>query len=396
MQEGKQFTDFSGGMNNIAQVNNLPANAVREISNMDPVEGGALQLRAGAQRILQLDNLRGGVEVNGDLIVVGDRLQRFIPYAGTVVDLGAAPDGEVAGASMNGDAFLNIGATMLRVRETTVGPWCLPEINLMVGVGAGALPGGVYRLAVTAVDQFAAETGCDPMIVQVADGSSITVSWVAPPGAVSCKVYASATNGETLYFQTTATGEFTLSTPAQDQTARLTTMNLQAPPNANLIASHKGRLLLAAGNVLWATEPFAVHLVNFATGYLAYESPITVVIGVEGGVYVATETRTWFVADFGTTKVQQAVVLEVGAVPGSGVLLPDGRATWITRYGQAFGSPTGALELPQRNSYAPVIASHASAGVVDHNGVQMVVTNLKGATNTNSLGVEDFFDMEIE
>lgn len=135
---------------------------------------------------------------------------------------------------------------------------------------------------------------------------------------------------------------------------------------------------------------------NKAYGFVQYGAPVDMVAVTDGGIYVAAGQKTYFLSAPGTADISQRTVLEVGAVPGSGVTLPSGLATWMTRYGQAMGDIGGSVQLPQRDRHAPILASEASAGLVEANGLQMLVTTMRGATGPNSLGVEDSFDMEIE
>lgn len=388
--------NFSGGIDNVSPVDALQDKTVRDLCNFDPNPTGKLTLRPSLVQQEVLTGVVGGVHVDNDIIVVADTLRRFYASKGYSVSLGAAPAGStVVGAGLNGDAFLQVGVTQLRVRGETVAPWALPEIVPQVSVVAGALPAGVYKVAVTALDTFNAESGATPLVVHLTQPGAISLTWAAPAGAVETRVYCSATDGETLYLQGSPTSSMVIAN-LRDDTAVMTTGFLQPPPLASQIAAYKGRLMLAAGSTLWGTAPFAPHLLNYVSGFISYGADIQMIQPVDGGIYVATDNRTYFVEDFGLETERQAVVAEVGATAGSQVLLPDGRGTWLTPYGQVFGDPGGKLDFPQRQRYAPPIASAASAGVFNHNGVQVVVNNLRGAVNPNTLAVTDSFDMEID
>lgn len=389
---GELISSFAMGMNNVAQPDALPDGFVRDACNLDPTVGGGLAMRAGYALVSPVSNVRGGVAMDDRLVIVSDRILLFFPADGSIVDIGAAPAGSaVIGASLNGDCFLQVGTTQLRVRGITLAPWAPPNPGVSVTVGAGALPAGTYRVATTTIDVFDAESGTTPSIVTVPDGSSLALTW---GDGTARRVYAGSTDGETLYFQSTAVGTFTMSGLPADSGERLTTANLQPPPIATLVACDKARILLAAGNVVWATEPFAPHLVNYVDGYVAVDADVTMVQAVDDGVFVATAHKTFFLTGLGTDSTSIRTVANVGAVRGSQVLLPDGTATWMTPYGQARTSTAGGLEFPQRTVYAPTIATSATAGVVRNNGVESVVTNQTGAA-VNSLGVADSFDLEI-
>ncbi|MDH1012310.1 hypothetical protein N5C80_26560 [Pseudomonas nicosulfuronedens] len=385
-------------MNNLAQVDRIPDMQVRELLNLDPVGGGALQRRAGFSKVVALANVHGAIPyLDGLLVAAGDQLVRYIAATNEHRLIGTiAATGGLCGAELNGDAFMCSRIGSARIRGDLVGAWGLPEIVPRVALSAGRLPAGIYRVAVTALDAFGAESGAAPLIITLDQPGSISLLWIPPAGAVECRVYASVANGETLYQQTkTGDGGFTLQS-IDDSGARLLTGNLSSPPVATQIAAYKGRLVLVCGSALWITEPFAPHLVNKAYGFVQYGAPVDMVAVTDGGIYVAAGQKTYFLSAPGTADISQRAVLEVGAVPGSGVTLPSGLATWMTRYGQAMGDIGGSVQLPQRDRHAPILASEASAGLVEANGLQMLVTTMRGATGPNSLGVEDSFDMEIE
>ena len=113
------------------------------------------------------------------------------------------------------------------------------------------------------------------------------------------------------------------------------------------------------------------------------------------GLFVATTGKTYFITGIGTDDVQQREVLNCGAAPGSAVKLPDGRVAWFTQYGQAIGSADGSVSLPNRPNYAPDIGSIGAAGVLEHNGNQMVVTNMRGELQGNRLQARDFASLEV-
>ena len=66
------------------------------------------------------------------------------------------------------------------------------------------------------------------------------------------------------------------------------------PPAGNILASHAGRIYIAAGNVLWYTEPYGPNIVDFARGSLSFDSEITMVRPVKEGMFVSTQTVVWF------------------------------------------------------------------------------------------------------
>ena len=394
----KLTEDWSGGMNNLSQVDRIPEGQVRDLLNLDPVKGGGLQLRANKSLIAAVEGVHGAIPYLDGFLVAGQgQLIRFSAASGIAEPIGNYPSaGGIVGAELNGDAFIASGTEMLRVRGRQVGPWGLPEIAANAYIQPGLLPAGIYRVAVTAMDAFGAESGATPLIISLNDPSAVQIEWVAPAGAVECRVYMSVANGETLYLQQpSATSPLTLNN-VRDDTARLLHGDLKKPGHPSAVKAYKGRLLLVCGTALAITEPFAPHLASWSHGFIQYPAAIDMVVATDGGVYVAAGNETFFVSAIGTEEQAQRLVLGVGSVKGSGATLPDGRAVWMTRYGQAFGSPDGSVSLPQKERYAPALADQAETGLVENNGLQMLVTTMKGPVGPNALGVLDAFDLEID
>lgn len=398
MGELAKLNDWAGGMNNISQADRLPDGQVRDLLNLDPVVGGELHRRAMETKVIEMTAVHGAVPyLDGFLVADGSSLVRVSCRHNEALLIASIPSaGGLCGAELNGDAFVCTATHSLRVRGDLVGEWGLPEIQPRVQLAAGAMPPGVYHVAVTGIDAFGGESGAFPLLVTLEQEGRIDLQWPIPTGAEECRVYASQANGETLYLQArVSVGAHSLERVVDDS-ARLTVGNLVQPPVASSVIAYKGRLLLVCHDVVWITEPFAPGLVNPLTGFVAYSDRVELVLPVDLGVYIATSSRTYFVTGIGTDQVQQRTLFGHGAVRGSGVVLPDGRATWMTRYGQAFGDAAGNVQLPQEKSFAPVIASQAVAGLIEGNGCQMAVVALRGTASPSTLGIQDTFDGEID
>jgi hypothetical protein len=93
------------------------------------------------------------------------------------------------------------------------------------------------------------------------------------------------------------------------------------PPKATQIEAYKGRIYLAQGKTLWATELWRYHFVDRTGGFIQFEHDITLVMAVGDGLYVGTTGGLYFLQGvLNSFKLQQ---MTTGAVlPGSGVAMP--------------------------------------------------------------------------
>lgn len=386
-------TNWSAGSNNIAKPERLPDNSIVSATNLDVTVGGKLELRAGFDAVMACTDARALFSCGQSLVLVdGDQLIALDRQAGsqfTVATIAAA--GPVSAAFLNGSLYLNTLTDSLKFDGESVSPWAIYAPRPEVVAVDGALPEGVYKVAVTAI-QGGVESGAMPVIL-VLDGSQELV--ISCADNRECLVYCSTANGQTLYRQgAIQSGSMRIDYIA-DNSERLQTAELECLPFCDQLSAHQSMILGSRGRLLCHTEPMWPHLFNPITGFVQFPSDIAMHISVGSGVFVATTDKTYFISGIGTADISQREVFDFGAVPGTSVLLPDGSACWFTRYGQAIGAVDGSVSLPNRTAYSPDTGSIGAAGLLEYNGNQMVVTNMRGEVKGNNLRAGDFADLEI-
>jgi hypothetical protein len=93
------------------------------------------------------------------------------------------------------------------------------------------------------------------------------------------------------------------------------------PIRASCIESYKGRIYLADGKTLWATELYRYHLVNRTRGFMQFEHDITLVMAVDDGMYVGTTGGLNFIKGaFGAFEL--STINGDAVLPGSGQFVP--------------------------------------------------------------------------
>lgn len=108
---------------------------------------------------------------------------------------------------------------------------------------------------------------------------------------------------------------------------------LEAPPHATALAHYKGRIYLAAGRVLWATELYLYDHIDKARNFVVLDDEITMVHAVGDGIYVGTTTQLLFLSGILVEGLRRSVVSETGVVPGSVVEVPLSRVHPQARQG---------------------------------------------------------------
>lgn len=378
-----QFT----GSNNIAKPERLPEGAVVDAVNMDFTVGGKAELRTGFDLIRSEPGTRAIYGAGSSLILIaGNKVIKI--DEGADRDLATISQGPVAATWHNSELFLNTEIDSLRI-STTAKHWAIHEPSVSLEVVEGNLPAGIYKIAVTAVEN-GFESGCLPMVVTLDGSQGIRVN---VSDTRSCRLYSSVANGQTLYHQGTAHATNLLGLPVDD-TARLETEQLYPLPFCSILCSHKSLILGSRGNYLFHTRPMLTHLHNPEQDYFQFSAPITVIADVGEGFYVCAD-KTYYISGVGSSEVMQRSVFEFGAIEGTNVTLPDGSASWFCEYGQVIAGRGGEVQLINRASYSPDTTKTGAAGFLEHNGNQMIVTTMRGESNGSRLASSDHWELEV-
>ena len=380
-----QFT----GSNNIAKPERLPEGAVVDAVNMDFTVGGKAELRTGFSKVRDCSNARAIFDMgsNGLALVDGEDLIR-VDQSGSETFIAKLSAGHVAATLHNNLLYLNTAIESIVVGET-VEQWSVEPPAFDVALTSGSMAPGLYKVAVTKLAD-GKESGCIPATISVGAGQAISVTTYS---AGNCRLYSSVANGQTLYYQGTATIQNKISAPVDD-TERLETAMLSSLPFCNMLTSHNAMIVGARGRFLYHTRPMTPHLHNPESDYIQYANDITLIASVTGGVYVCAD-KTYFVSGLGSQEVNQRLVHEFGAITGTAVKLPSGAVTWFSKYGQVIAGPDGAVELVNKASYSPDTAKDGAAGLLEHNGNQMIVTTMRGEPAGSSLRSTDHWDIEV-
>lgn len=91
---------------------------------------------------------------------------------------------------------------------------------------------------------------------------------------------------------------------------------LRAPPLAEWLTHHDGRIYLAQGSMLWATELYLYDFVDATRTFFQYEAPITGLASCGDGFYVGTTEAVYFVSG-PLREHRRRTVVQSGCVPGS-------------------------------------------------------------------------------
>ena len=239
----------------------------------------------------------------------------------------------------------------------------------VVASAGGALPQGLYIVAFTWAGPQGESAPTHAAPVEVPAGGRIDIT-----DAGGATVWLSGPNGD----QVSSYG-------AVDTVAVLSpggrvsrTLNTAPMPPGHIVRMHLGSLLVAHENVVFVSVPYASGIYQPSRGYVPFPSKITVVEPVEGGVYICTEQKTYWITDFFSEAALQPR-FPFGAILGSSVYSPEEiKAYWQTPFGLASGDAAGTVQLLQRDALSLPPASFGATLYRMRDGRSSVVTTRAG------------------
>ena len=397
MIDAKVLENWAKGITNMARKNRVPEGFVRDLLNLDPAS--TLQERVGYEKVYDVADPRAIGSVAGQVVVAaGTELLAHDPATGTTsVIANIAGAGPVAMVEWNNELFISTANATLRYDGTTLREWGVPDVLSQPAVAATGVTGkGRVLVAVTYTDPYGDEGGTSEAI-SIVESTAYEVVIGQIPSGCEANIYVSAVNGATLYLQRTetATGTYTLR-PADGSGRPLMTMHKRRPPVSELMVSWHGVVVLAEGSTVWVTDPFSPHLVVPSHAFFQDPTKVNMLAAGRYGVYVGAD-HCYRLSDIESESPNQTKVMSYGAMAGTGTILPDGRAIWMTRYGMAIESqdPREGILEPNKGAFVPREAEGGTTGVVDHNGNQMAVATLRQPQPESGLAATDFFEAEV-
>lgn len=186
---------------------------------------------------------------------------------------------------------------------------------------------------------------------------------------------------------------------------------LGAPPMATALTYWNGRIYLANGDTVWATELYLYDYVDKTKTFLRFESDVTMLATVTDGLYVGTKDAVWFLS--GTlNEMKRIPIIAYGALPRSSVEVPAelvkpqinqdpqspirNAVLFMTRYGVCAGFDGGVTyNLTQADVLFPDAVTAAPMFRRQDGVNSYVAVTDSGGTPSANTRIGDWVDVEI-
>lgn len=204
--------------------------------------------------------------------------------------------------------------------------WGVP-IPSSVGVGAnaggGSLPSGEYRYCLTHRRTADGLQGgaIDSGRITVTTGA-LAITGIPTLAGHTTEVWITPKDGSEFYYAGSTSGTTYTQTSSASRDLVCPTRFCKGPDDLDgiLVAFWRGRVLLASGEVLYASRARTLHLFNIREDFRRMAGTITMVAPVESGIWIGTSKGLFFLGTGG--RFDQLAMnrrIEGAVLPGSAV-----------------------------------------------------------------------------
>jgi hypothetical protein len=393
------------GIDNRSPVHSLPAGeegrAVRDAVNVDLNKARKWQRRPGFAQSIECTNGRCMFEApTGAYFADENELRFFDGNIATTITTLASALAHVCYAETPLGVVYSDGFAVNLIRNGAVQPVAPAKPNplpVASAVAGGGLRQGVYGVAFASERTDGQRSAMSaPQFVTVSEGGTVRVTGSGHTLAVA--VFMTAADGRIFYRAgTLAVGATTLDLVASAADGEAVDYEpMESIPPGNILALHKGRLISVRGPSVYISMPWAFGLYRSISDYFVMPENITLLESVEGGLYLATLSKTYWL---GGPDIGQASLTEIapfGAVKGTTTRIPNATGLmWHTPRGPVRADINGGLSLLQDEKVVYDAAASGASVFRETNGLRQFIAALTGAVPTGGAVFGSYMEAEV-
>lgn len=331
-----------------------------------------------------LQSLSGAHSIFEDMFVQGGVLYRFsaAPFVQTMLRV-LSTNAPMSYCRIGDRVYLSNGVDgLLLTAAGSVIPWGMdaPAAPVVAYTESGSLSAGRYKVALT-FSRYDEESPLSELadVESAATGGFVVTlpTTGIPEGATHINVFITGNNGAVpMLAKSVEVGvsSVTITTkPAEREASRRIETVM---PAGTRVFEHNRRMCVVSGSVIYTSGPYRFGYCEQGSGYVGFASDIKTAIGNQGGVFVATEDKTVFLAGQ-DIQVPEAVrdVLPFSAVPGTEFRHPDKPLVgWFSNNGIVFGASDGSVSEVMADVVTVTAPASGSSLVVSDGAIDAVMS----------------------
>lgn len=386
-------TTYAGftGLKNTITADRLKEADMVVADNIDIDSAGNLSRRTGTTLRAVADAHSLWSNGADSLFVSGSNMSRFnADYTTTVVAAGLSQGLNMRYVDVNGVIYHSNGVETGAYANGAVRTWGIkaPVTQPQTTAIPGMLPAGAYQYAVTfeAADLRESGTGIAGMIVlEEGEGIRFTNIPVSANASVeNVRIYITPQNGDILFYAgsvANGTTTFDFVSNVLHLGVELRTQFLNRPTPMQEVALFHGRIYGFQYGLLKYTEQLNYELMG-ANNYIKLESAGKIIAPVTGGLFVATESNTWFLRGNGPEDFIRENKAGYGAIFGTLAFIEHDKygivPMWQSTQGMVIGTDTGELKNITRPKYVYASAPVGASFFKQNSGLNQYISVLQG------------------
>lgn len=380
------------GLRNDVTPERFNANDLLEAVNVDIDETGKLSRRGG--RTLAVAGAAHSLWCGGSeaYFVQGGMLNQLMPDL-SVRPIVAVSGTRVAYARLFANTYWTDGRQSGVIRNGRNRQWGVtpPPLFQALPIG-GELLAGTYLYTMVYVRENGRESGASPIgLISVGDAGGISFPSLpvsSDPLVTQKRIYLTARDGDTPYLAATLLNSLTTASITGTPQAILPvrTQGMGAAPRGQIVGLYKGRSYVASGSYLWYSEPFEYELFRLRDGFINLGSTVRTFAPVSDGLFVGSETETWFFQGDDPATFKPVHVAPYGTVLGTerevrnDLVTQDGvqgvAVMWLSQQGICLGTTGGGLQNMTSGRFAIPTATSGASLFKERNGTPQFLTTL--------------------
>lgn len=375
---------------------------VQSAVNGNFTDAGTFRRREGSVKTLAGGDCHSfWADAGVGFMVDGVDLLRITLEAGEptqVVIAQVTPGLQMSYAKPVNDVYLSNGVQRFRTdSQGQVSEWGVPVPQRTPSTNvtsAGQLMKGRYQLVVSHLSADGEEGGTTfPLQVSLGSTGAIELTDIPQLPGHSTLIYCTSCDGDIFYKVGATTGSSFVIASTNEYGQRPIGLLMNQTPPGNIVRQLNGRLLVAAGNILFYSEPYNFGLYNPARNYIPFPAPITMVEPCQNGFFVSADQTYW--VDGEISEADLNPVLPYKAIAGTSAVVPNQNAVWwMSERGAVLGTQDGQVQNLQEKNVAVDPGVVGASLFREQDGMKQMISTMFGPQST-VMSASSFMEAEI-